>query len=398
MDTKRIIKTKFEGIYTRGNSILMSVSYAGKRKKFTLKGVLPTQDSLKNAFAEKVKLEEAFKSGERDFFSFTGADSSSNKKPPETLKPTCRTLIKDLLHHKLVHYKKRVNDKVQGKKKIKSTTYEDYKRYIEKYLVPTFGHLELNQIDVMSITIWLESLTISAKYFKNIIIPLKSILHECVKLKLIIDNPFSDNYFENLADEILEDNEAEPDPFQEEEIKVIFEAPPSQMRQLMLAGIYSGLRIGELIALRQDNLRLIADLIEVRLQKVRKKIITPKSKNSIRDVTMLGRAKSAFEEQTQLTGSSEYVFLNPNTDEPWTTSDVVNNNIERFLDSLNIKFRPAHQMRHTYASLLLSNGENPLWVSKQMGHRDSELVYKKYGHWLPKSGVKNGYMLVGDYN
>lgn len=53
-------------------------------------------------------------------------------------------------------------------------------------------------------------------------------------------------------------------------------------------------------------------------------------------------------------------------------------------------------MRHTYASTLLSNGENAWWVATQMGHVDVEMIFKRYGRWIPKA-EDNGYKFVGKY-
>ena len=33
--------------------------------------------------------------------------------------------------------------------------------------------------------------------------------------------------------------------------------------------------------------------------------------------------------------------------------------------------------------MMLSVGENSLWVVKQMGHRDTEMIIKNYGRWIP---------------
>lgn len=39
----------------------------------------------------------------------------------------------------------------------------------------------------------------------------------------------------------------------------------------------------------------------------------------------------------------------------------------------------------SFASMLLSRGENPLWVAQQMGHEDWSMIIKVYGRWIPQS-------------
>ncbi|MDW7771252.1 MAG: tyrosine-type recombinase/integrase, partial [Desulfobulbaceae bacterium] len=48
----------------------------------------------------------------------------------------------------------------------------------------------------------------------------------------------------------------------------------------------------------------------------------------------------------------------------------------------NIRF---HDIRHTYASLLLSNGESPQYVKEQMGHHSIQITVDIYGHMIPSS-------------
>ena len=43
----------------------------------------------------------------------------------------------------------------------------------------------------------------------------------------------------------------------------------------------------------------------------------------------------------------------------------------------------------TYASTLLTNGANPFWLAQQMGHVDAEMVFKRYGKWIPKNFQKS---------
>ena len=43
-----------------------------------------------------------------------------------------------------------------------------------------------------------------------------------------------------------------------------------------------------------------------------------------------------------------------------------------------------HDLRHTYASLALSRGASPYWVSEQMGHSSYKITLDVYAHWIPK--------------
>ncbi len=47
-----------------------------------------------------------------------------------------------------------------------------------------------------------------------------------------------------------------------------------------------------------------------------------------------------------------------------------------------------HDLRHTYASLLLSKGEPVLYVSNQLGHSNPQFTMKIYAHWIPNKSQR----------
>ena len=55
------------------------------------------------------------------------------------------------------------------------------------------------------------------------------------------------------------------------------------------------------------------------------------------------------------------------------------------LDKAELHRRGPHQMRHSFASLLLQAGAPITSVSRQLGHRDSAITLTVYAHWLPDS-------------
>jgi len=51
---------------------------------------------------------------------------------------------------------------------------------------------------------------------------------------------------------------------------------------------------------------------------------------------------------------------------------------------------PPHSLRHTFASLLLQQGESPQYVQEQLGHSSITLTVDLYGRWLPKRPIRGG--------
>jgi integrase len=64
---------------------------------------------------------------------------------------------------------------------------------------------------------------------------------------------------------------------------------------------------------------------------------------------------------------------------------------------VKVKYRNPYQMRHTFASMMLSRGENPLKVAKYLGHKDTEMVTKIYGKYIPINESEEN-CFIGNYD
>ena len=60
--------------------------------------------------------------------------------------------------------------------------------------------------------------------------------------------------------------------------------------------------------------------------------------------------------------------------------------LNRLLDAAGLHRRGPHQLRHTFASVLLQRGAPITYVSQQLGHKDAAITLRIYLHWLPHSG------------
>ena len=58
---------------------------------------------------------------------------------------------------------------------------------------------------------------------------------------------------------------------------------------------------------------------------------------------------------------------------------------KRVLKKAGIREMRLHDTRHTFASLLLSQGESPVYVKEQLGHSSIQMTVDIYGHLIPSS-------------
>ncbi len=114
---------------------------------------------------------------------------------------------------------------------------------------------------------------------------------------------------------------------------------------------------------------------------------------------LLPPAIAALEAQKQYTYNTNYrVFHNPRTDQPWETDHQIRRTAWiHTMKKAGVRYRNPYQTRHTYASMMLSGGENIMWVASQMGHVDTEMVMRTYGEWIPDNSAKMGYRTVTNW-
>ncbi|AVS91206.1 hypothetical protein C8246_04555 [Paracidovorax avenae] len=91
------------------------------------------------------------------------------------------------------------------------------------------------------------------------------------------------------------------------------------------------------------------------------------------------RPSSRFLEALRLISGSKgaRVFLNPRDGQPWKTDAQIRKTLWLPLcDRSEIDYRNPYQVRHTYASTLLTAGHNPWYVAAQLGHEDVQMVFR----------------------
>lgn len=60
------------------------------------------------------------------------------------------------------------------------------------------------------------------------------------------------------------------------------------------------------------------------------------------------------------------------------------------VEKAGLRKRVMYQARHTFASMMLANGEDPLWVSQILGHTTLDMLYKHYGKFIRNRMRKDG--------
>jgi integrase len=175
----------------------------------------------------------------------------------------------------------------------------------------------------------------------------------------------------------------------------------SEPRLIQFAA-FTGLRLGELLALRDTEIDLDEGCVLV-IRAARKGVEGRTKTRKKRRVYLCAAAMQALREQllARRPTSTGLVFPSPRSDGVWNSdnfrADVVTKAVKRVSqkagpgrqeDLARLEF---HDLRHTFASLMIAAGANPLQIAEALGHSDKTgrpdptLVWKRYGHLYPGS-------------
>jgi integrase len=177
--------------------------------------------------------------------------------------------------------------------------------------------------------------------------------------------------------------------------RLLAEIPKGLMRTLFTVAVKSGLRQGELLALRWQDVDLQAHVLRVRRVYIdgRLGVTEPKTRHSVRDVNVTSDVVDLLGEWWGECGSpgDDALVFPGETPSGFLTGSMLTRGvlypamkragIERMQEETR-SLRTFHSLRHTYARLAIENGAPLAWISKQLGHSSMAVTMDVYARHL----------------
>ncbi|MCZ4315125.1 tyrosine-type recombinase/integrase [Comamonadaceae bacterium G21597-S1] len=279
------------------------------------------------------------------------------------------------------------------KSTLEASTWNPYRRDIENILVPRWGHMRLTQFTSADLRLWVGEQNLSLKRIRNILLPLRAVFDEAVEDGVLKTNPVAIN-LKKLVPIDKRTSDFKPSPYTVAELRTLLSNVPEPVRWAFQLWAFTGLRTGELVGLRWPRIDLVAKTIRV-TETTTERVDKPRAKTAagLRTIELLPAAIEAIQrmrEHTQM-GNDRFT-VNPRgrrKDKAWDTNKLADA-WERAHKGTGIVPRNPYQLRHTFASQLLSQGENPAFIAKLLGHKTIEMVTRTYGRWVSE-GEKLGF-------
>jgi len=268
---------------------------------------------------------------------------------------------------------------------LEASTWNPYRRDIDNILVPRWGHMRLTAFTPADLRAWAGEQTISLKRMRNILLPLRAIFSEAKEDGIIRVHPL-DIDLAKLVPIAKRASLYVPQPYTVSELCTVLANIPAPERFAFQLWAYTGLRTGELVGLRWPRVNLDANTLTVS-ETTTERVDKPRAKTAagLRTIPLLPAAVEALHAlrpYTQLAG--DRVTVNPRgqrKDKAWDTNKL-EGIWKRAHRGTDIQPRTPYELRHTFASQLLSQGENPAYIAKLLGHKSTEMVTRVYGKWV----------------
>lgn len=296
-------------------------------------------------------------------------------------------------------------------KELAPTTYARYLGILNTRILPYFSKFKLDKIkptDIMKFYDMLENDTqirrlknnkgerLTKPLSKKTILEhhrlLRAMLHKAVYWQLIVNNP---------AERVQPPKTRKPKRkyYDDEQCKILLENLETQeikYKVAIIITIFTGFRLGELMGLEWTDIDFRNGIISINKASQylsEKGVFTkdPKTENSIREVAipsfvlfLLEKYKLWYDEQKAIVGDfwheSNRLFVQDNG-KPMHP-DTVSKWFVKFVQKIGLPYLNFHGLRHTNATLLISQQVDVATVSAKLGHAQITTTYNFYVHPL----------------
>ena len=318
---------------------------------------------------------------------------------PDQRTPSVKAYLEDWLH-------------TYAKVHCKPSTYRGYQRSIENQLIPAFGHHRLHSLKrehvKRFVAVKAEEIVAQSKPSKSdpatelmparkkarwtiqgYLVPLKAAYNQAIEDGLVVMNPVArlGRLFRSTKD-----RRSHIQPLTREEVVTLLNEAETRypvLAPLLLCGVRTGLRLGELIGLQWSEVDFHGGFLEVRRAVVMGDITTPKN-HKIRRVDIspqlaetLRRLKELRQLESMAHGTAipEWVFLSPEGLR-WEERNL-RRGWYRLLSHAGLRRVRFHDLRHTWVSLLIQTGAHAKYIQEQAGHSSIQVTMDTYGHLFP---------------
>jgi len=268
----------------------------------------------------------------------------------------------------------------------KPSTVRSYEQILRVHLVPFFGDRDLREIDSELVAVFkaTKAATHSAKSVNNMIGVASTLFKYAVRWRYCEVNPVTGIGLLKLPPQEFSFWDRE----QSDAFLAALEETEPRWLPFFLCALRTGMRLGELFALRWDDVDFVKGQVRVVWNYIRGELGTPKSGHG-RSIPMSPRLAEVLRDHRHLRGP--LVFCTEQGD--YLTRDMIKRPFERAVRKAGLPMIRLHDQRHSFASQLVMAGVPLVAVQQYLGHSELSMTMR-YAHLSP--AARQAYVQVLD--
>lgn len=359
--------------FVAGDRLQIAFTLDGEQRRELLPPCPINKSSIQRAASLRDEIRRKIKDGTFDYVAYF-PDSPRARAPKKD-----STLMERLLQSQLETYERQV-----ANSQLSPSTYGGYAKAINGARMKRWHGLQVGDVTPSMLREWVAKMDCTSKAIRNTLTPLRSVFEDALNDELIDFNPFDRVALSKLIRQTAKASDYVVSPFSAAERAALLGACRPDEHPMLQFWFATGLRPGELQALEWRHIDWGRRVARIEQNQVAGVIKAPKTAAGIRDVDLDTNALAALHAQRPLSeAKGPRIWLNPRDGKPWTTDAQIRKTFWLPVSTRSrVDYRNPYQVRHTYASTLLTDGHNPWYVAAQLGHEDVEMVFRTYGRFI----------------
>jgi integrase len=263
-------------------------------------------------------------------------------------------------------------------------TWETYKFQITRHIAPHVGQIRLTALSAGEVRSWLAVLVgkgLSGRSAGLALVVLKMALAQAVQDEVLLRNPA-------WRIKAPRDTRENPEPLTTEETAQLLERCQGEpLYPAVMLAIFSGMRRGEILALRWEDVSLETGTIHVQ-QSIEETVEAgarfkePKTPESRRAIKLPSVAVNELRRIRSETGRVRGLIVGDEDGNPLKPT-LFSQRFRRLLKRVGIRHIRFHDIRHSHATELFRAGFHPKMVSSRLGHSKVGITLDIYSHVMP---------------
>ncbi|MGB7848008.1 MAG: tyrosine-type recombinase/integrase [Candidatus Acidiferrum sp.] len=267
---------------------------------------------------------------------------------------------------------------------LKKSSMRIYSYQLEKHILPTLGEVPVRDLSVAHIEACLSRLKQkghATSTLRSVRATFATVLRSAVKRGHVERNPAHGVVIRD------DDSKKEWRFYSADQVRMLLNALTEPCASVVAIAVLTGLRIGEILALRWKRIDLLGATLEVAENYSSGEFVSPKTKSSRRVIPISSALRRVLENQRACLNPAspdELVFQTP-TGTPLSDKNLYNRELAPACDRIGQPRVSWHSFRHTHQTLLHDSGASLKTSQELLGHSDLEATLNVYTHTVSDS-------------